>query len=244
MKNQVLLGDCLEVMKDIPDGSIDMILCDLPYGTTKCKWDIIIPFEPLWEEYHRVTKRNGAIILTASQPFTSVLINSNLKDYRYNWVWEKSKATGYLNAKKMPMKAHEDVCVFYRKLPVYNPQMWQGTPYNKGSAHRPTEVYGKQKEVLVKNDTGLRYPRTVQYFKTAESEGKVLHPTQKPVSMFEYLIQTYSNKDDIILDNCAGVGTTALAAIKSERKYICIEKDKNYYQIMNERIAKLENEKC
>ena len=136
MKNQVLLGDCLEVMKDIPDGSIDMILCDLPYGTTKCKWDIIIPFEPLWEEYRRVTKRNGAIILTASQPFTSVLINSNLKDYRYNWVWEKSKATGYLNAKKMPMKAHEDVCVFYRKLPVYNPQMWQGTPYNKGSAHR------------------------------------------------------------------------------------------------------------
>ena len=121
MKNQVLLGDCLEVMKDIPDGSIDMILCDLPYGTTKCKWDIIIPFEPLWEEYRRVTKRNGAIILTASQPFTSVLINSNLKDYRYNWVWEKSKATGYLNAKKMPMKAHEDVCVFYRKLPVYNP---------------------------------------------------------------------------------------------------------------------------
>lgn len=241
MENQVLLGDCLEVMKDIPDGSIDMILCDLPYGTTKCKWDTIIPFEPLWEEYRRVTKKNGAIVLTAAQPFTSVLINSNLKDFRYNWVWEKSKATGYLNAKKMPMKAHEDVCVFYRKMPTYNPQMWQSTPYNKGSAHRPTQVYGKQKEILVKNDSGLRYPRTVQYFKTAESEGKVHHPTQKPISLFEYLIRTYTDEGQIVLDSCAGAGTTALAALNSQRNYICIEKEEAYYNVIRERIEQAES---
>ena len=138
MTNKVLLGDCLELMKDLEDHSVDMILCDLPYGTTKCKWDTLIPFEPLWEQYHRVIKANGAIVLTASQPFTSVLIASNIKNFRYNWVWEKSKATGYLNSKRMPMKAHEDICVFYRKPPTYNPQMWQSTPYNKGSAHRPT----------------------------------------------------------------------------------------------------------
>jgi len=241
MENQVVLGDCLEVMKDIPDGSIDMILCDLPYGTTKCKWDTIIPFEPLWEEYRRVTKKNGAIVLTAAQPFTSVLINSNLKDFRYNWVWEKSKATGYLNAKKMPMKAHEDVCVFYRKMPTYNPQMWQSTPYNKGSAHRPTQVYGKQKEILVKNDSGLRYPRTVQYFKTAESEGKVHHPTQKPISLFEYLIRTYTDEGQIVLDSCAGAGTTALAALNSQRNYICIEKEEAYYNVIRERIEQAES---
>lgn len=232
----VLHGDCLEVMKDLPDGSVDMILCDLPYGTTQCRWDVIIPFEPLWEQYSRVIKLNGAVVLTASQPFTSILVNSNPKQYRYNWVWEKSKATGYLNAKKMPMKAHEDVCVFYRKLPTYNPQMWQSTPYYKGSAHRPTAVYGKQVEVLVKNETGMRYPRTVQYFKTAESEGKVYHPTQKPISLFEYLIRTYTHEEEVVLDSCAGAGTAALAAINSNRKYICIEKDKDYYNIILNRI--------
>jgi DNA modification methylase len=236
VESQVLHGDCFEVMKDIPDASVDMILCDLPYGTSKCKWDVLVPFEPLWEQYRRVIKMNGAMVFTASQPFTSVLITSNLKDYRYNWVWEKSKATGYLNSKKLPMKAHEDICVFYQKPPIYNPQKWQSTPYNKGSAHRPTEVYGKQVEVLVKNDSGLRYPRTVQYFKTAESEGKVHHPTQKPISLFEYLIRTYTNENEIVLDSCAGAGTTALAALNSNRKYVCIEKDKEYYDVMRNRI--------
>jgi len=134
------------------------------------------------------------------------------------------------------MKAHEDICVFYQKPPIYNPQKWQSTPYNKGSAHRPTEVYGKQVEVLVKNDSGLRYPRTVQYFKTAESEGKVHHPTQKPISLFEYLIRTYTNENEIVLDSCAGAGTTALAALNSNRKYVCIEKDKEYYDVMRNRI--------
>ena len=234
--NEVHHGDCLEIMKDIPDGSIDMILCDLPYGTTQCKWDTIIPFGPLWEEYRRVAKKNAAIVLTAAQPFTSVLVASNLKEFKYTWVWEKSKATGYLNAKKMPMRAHEDVCVFYRKPPVYNPQKWMSTPYNKGTAHRPTEVYGKQKEVTVKNDTGERYPRTVQYFKTAESEGKVYHPTQKPVSLFQYLIETYSNEGDVVLDTCLGAGTTALAALKSNRNFVGIELDEEYVSISRQRI--------
>ena len=239
--NKVLQGDCIEVMKELPDNSIDMILCDLPYGTTQCKWDTIIPFESLWKEYRRVAKDNAAIVLTAAQPFTSVLVSSNLKEFKYTWVWEKSKATGYLNAKKMPMRAHEDVCVFYKKPPIYNPQMWKSTPYNKGSAHRPTEVYGKQKEVLVKNDTGLRYPRTVQYFKTAESEGKVYHPTQKPVSLFEYLIKTYSAEGDVILDSCLGAGTTALAAMSCNRNFVGIELDQEYVDISNQRIEEFKN---
>ena len=163
---------------------------------------------------------------------------SNPKYFKYNWVWEKSKATGYLNAKKMPLRAHEDVCVFYKKPPVYNPQMVQGTPYNKGTAHRPTDVYGSQRETLVKNDSGLRYPRTVQYFKTAESEGKVLHPTQKPLALFEYLIKTYSNEGDLILDNCIGCGTTAVACINTNRDYIGIELEEKYYNITLERIQK------
>jgi len=240
--NQILLGDCLELMKDIPDHSVDMILCDLPYGSTKCKWDTQVPFEPLWKEYHRVIKANGAIVLTASQPFTSILIASNIKNFRYNWVWEKSKATGYLNSKRMPMKAHEDICVFYRKLPTYNPQMWQGKPYNKGSAHRPTDVYGGQRAVLVKNDTGLRYPRTVQYFKTAESEGPTFHSTQKPISLFEYLIRTYTNEGEVVLDSCVGAGTTALAAIRSNRKYICMENDEEYYNTTLKRVKALKGQ--
>ena len=242
MTNKVLLGDCLELMKEIPDHTIDMILCDLPYGTTNCKWDTLIPFEPLWEQYHRVLKANGAIVLTASQPFTSILVASNIKNFRYNWVWEKSKATGYLNSKRMPMRAHEDVCVFYRKPPTYNPQMWQSTPYNKGSAHRPTDVYGDQRAVLVKSDSGLRYPRSVQYFKTAESEGQTFHSTQKPISLFEYLIRTYTNEGEVVLDSCVGAGTTALAAIRSNRKYICMENDEEYYNITLRRIAALEGQ--
>ena len=242
VENKIILGDCLEIMESIPSESVDMILCDLPYGTTNCKWDIIIPFEPLWKEWYRIAKINAPIVLTASQPFTSVLIASNLKHYKYSWVWEKSKATGYLNAKKMPLKAHEDICIFYRKPPIYNPQMWQSTPYNKGKAHRPTDVYGQQISVLVKNDTGLRYPRTVQYFKTAESEGKVLHPTQKPLALFEYLIKTYTNPGDIVLDNCIGSGTTAVAALKANRKFVGIEKDPKYVDICLDRIKNFNGE--
>lgn len=236
MRNELILGDCLQEMKKIEDKSVDLLLVDLPYGTTQCKWDSIIDLESLWKEYNRVCKKNAAMIFTAAQPFTSALIMSNPKNFKYTWVWEKSKATGYLNAKKMPMRAHEDVCIFYRKPPVYNPQMTKGDPYNKGKAHRPTDVYGSQKSVLVKNDTGLRYPRTVQYFKTAESEGKVMHPTQKPLALFEYLIKTYSNEGDLVLDSCMGVGTTPVACINTNRDYIGIELNEEYFEKAEKRV--------
>jgi DNA modification methylase len=229
-------------MEKIPDESVDLLLVDLPYGTTKCKWDSVLPLEQLWASYNRICKKNAAMIFTSSQPFTTTLISSNIKNFKYNWVWEKSKATGYLNAKKMPMKAHEDICVFYRKPPVYNPQKWQSTPYNKGTAHRPTDVYGNQVATTVKNDTGLRYPRTVQYFKTAESEGKSLHPTQKPATLMSYLIRTYSNPGEVVLDNTMGSGTTGVAALKEGRKFIGIEKDEEYYRIALERIEKVKSE--
>jgi site-specific DNA-methyltransferase (adenine-specific) len=241
--NKIILGDCLDEMSKIPNESIDMILCDLPYGTTQCRWDTVIPFEELWKQYERIIKSNGAIVLTAIQPFTSTLVMSNMKMFRYSLVWEKSKSTGYLNSKKMPMRAHEDILVFYKNLPTYNPQKTIGVPYDKGKANRPTEVYREQKgEIHVKNEDGLRYPRSVQYFKTAESEGKVLHSTQKPISLFEWLIKTYSNENDVILDNCIGSGTTAIAAIRTKRNYLGIENDENYYNITINRIEE-ENKK-
>lgn len=237
MESKIINGECIYEMSKIPDGTIDMILCDLPYGTTQCKWDTIIPFNDLWEQYVRIIKPNGAIVLTACQPFTSNLVMSKPKLFRYSLVWEKSKSTGYLNSKKMPMRSHEDILVFYKNLPTYNPQMSQGTPYDKGKANRPTDVYREQKgEIHVKNDTGLRYPRSVKYFKTAESEGKVYHPTQKPISLMEWLIKTYTNENDMVLDNCIGSGTTAIAAIRTNRRYIGIELDVNFYNITNQRI--------
>lgn len=241
--NEVYCGNCLEVMKDIDDKSIDMILCDLPYGTTACKWDTIIPFQPLWEQYKRVIKDNGAIVLTASQPFSSALVMSNPKWFKYEWIWEKSKASGYLNSKVMPLISHENVLVFGKGKLKYNPQMVAGKPYNKGYGHRPTEVYGKQVATLVKNDTGNRYPRTVQYFVTAEREGK-LHPTQKPIALFEYLINTYTNENDIVLDNCAGSGTTGLACKNTNRNYILIEQDQQYCEISKRRLESDENDQA
>lgn len=235
--NIIYNEDCLIGMDKIKDKSIDMILCDLPYGTTQCKWDVIIPFEDLWKQYERIVKDNGAIVLTAAQPFTSLLIASNIKLFKYNWVWEKSKATGFLNAKKRPLVAHEDVLVFAKKQTKYNPQMVQGEPYDKGEILRATDVYGKQRKTASENKTGLRYPRTVQYFKTAESEGrKTYHPTQKPVALFEYLIKTYTDENDIVLDNCMGAGTTAIACRNLNRKYIGFEKDKKYFDIIMERL--------
>jgi len=236
--NQLYQGDCLEVMKDIRDKSIDMILCDLPYGTTACKWDAIIPFEPLWEQYKRIIKDNGAIVLTASQPFTSALVMSNVKMFKYEWVWEKSKATGYLNSKIMPMIAHENILVFGKGKTKYNPQKTVGEPYNKGKAHRWTDVYGSQTETLVKNDDGTRYPRTVQYFITAESEGK-LHPTQKPVALMEYLIKTYTNENETVLDFTCGSGTTLVACQNLNRNGIGIELDKDYYEMAKKRIGEV-----
>lgn len=223
-------------MKDINDKSIDMILCDLPYGTTQCKWDTVIPFEPLWEQYNRIIKDNGAIVLNCTEPFTSNLIISNLKDFKYKIVWEKSKATNFLNAKKQPLRKYEEVAIFYKKQPTYNPQFTYGDAYNKGvRKDQQTGSYGDFKPVEVKSD-GKRYPTDILYFKTAESEGSVYHPTQKPLALCEYLINTYTNKDDLILDNCMGSGSTGVAAKNLHRKFIGIELDDTYYNIAEKRI--------
>lgn len=234
---QLYHGDCLEAMKNIADKSIDMILCDLPYGTTNCSWDIVIPFEPLWEQYNRIIKDNGAIVLFGSEPFSSALRMSNIKNYKYDWVWEKSKATGFLNAKKRPLVAHEYIHVFYKKQPLYNPQMREGTPYNKGMRKQQTEndVYGEFKQVEVKSE-GKRYPRSVIYYKTAETEGETFHKTQKPVSLLEYLINTYTNTGEVVLDNCMGSGSTGIACINTNRKFIGIELDDTYFNVAKERI--------
>jgi DNA modification methylase len=234
---QLIHGDCLEEMKKIADGSIDLVLTDPPYGTTACKWDTVIPFEPMWKQLKRVTKKNGAIVLFGSQPFTSALVMSNPKMFKYEWVWNKSKAVGYLNSKIMPMVAHENILVFSVGKTTYNPQKTTGhKAYNKGKAYRPTDVYGSQKEVLVRNDDGTRYPRTVQYFTTAESEGK-LHPTQKPVALMEYLIKTYTNENETVLDFTMGSGTTGVACKNLNRNFIGIELDANYYEIAKKRIC-------
>ena len=230
MLNKIHHGDCLEIMKDIPTGSVDMILCDLPYGTTACKWDTIIPLELLWEQYERVIKDNGAIVLTASQPFTSALVSSNYKKFRYEWIWEKNQGVNFLLAKKQPLKVHENILVFYKKLPNYNPQMETGKPYKSGKGDSG-EVTNKVKKIQTKNK-GTRYPKTVKKIKREFG----LHPTQKPVALFEYLIKTYTNEGETVLDNCIGSGTTAIASINTNRNYIGIEKEKEYVDIANERI--------
>ena len=231
-------GDCLEESLNIKNNSVDLILTDLPYGilNKRTKWDVIIPFEKMWKMIDRILKPNGAFITTAKQPFTSQLIMSNIKDFRYTLVWEKSKSTGYLNSKKMPLVSHEDIVVFYKKHPIYNPQMTQGSPYNKGKAIRDTKSYGKQtKSILVKNDTGMRYPKSIQYFATAEREGG-FHPTQKPIKLFEWLIKTYTNENDVVCDITMGSGTTGISAINTNRNFIGIEKEKSYFNSAKKRI--------
>lgn len=243
--NNIYLGDCLEVMKKINDKSIDMILCDLPYGTTNCRWDTIIPLKELWEQYERIIKRDGAIVLFAQTPFDKVLGCSNLNLLRYEWIWEKTTATGHLNSKKMPMKAHENILVFYKNLPTYNPQKTNGhKPANSFTKYidtqNGTEVYGScSKEVTGGGNTD-RYPRSVQIFGTDKQKCK-LHPTQKPLALCEYLIKTYTNEGDLVLDNCIGSGTTAVACINTNRNYIGIEKDE---QIFNTAINRTINNKA
>ncbi len=229
------LGDCLELMKAIPSGSVDMILCDLPYGTTQNAWDSIIPLKSLWAEYERIAKETAPIVLTAAQPFTSVLVSSNLAHFKYEWIWEKDNGTGFLNAKKQPLRNHEEILVFYRKQCVYNPQMREGKPY-VAKAGTKSSNYGKQVDVVTTN-TGERYPLTVVRFTRDKSK---VHPTQKPVSLWEYLIKTYTNTSDLVLDNCAGSGTTAVACIKTNRRFICIEKEPKYYEVMTNRINETE----
>lgn len=235
-KVELLQGDCLELMRDLPDASVDLILCDLPYGTTACKWDSVIPFEPLWEQLKRVIKPNGATLLFGAEPFSSFLRTSNIQQYKYDWVWEKSKATGFLNSRRQPLRAHEIVSVFYKKQPSYNPQMSRGAAYNKGVRKKQTEddVYGSFNQVLVSSD-GLRFPRSVQYFKTAEGEGG-FHKTQKPVALMEYLIRTYTNEGETVLDNCMGSGTTGVACANTGRKFIGMEMDAEYFDIASSRI--------
>ena len=240
MECKLLNGDCIEMMKTLESKSVDLILTDLPYGVLneRNKWDKVIDFDEMWKEVYRVGKSNTAFITTAKQPFTSQIIMSDLNNFRYTMGWEKSKATGYLNSKRMPLVAHEDIVVFYKKLPTYNPQMVLGKPYDKGKAVRDTESYGEQtKAIHVKNDQGYRYPRSVVYFVTAEMEGK-LHPTQKPIKLFEWLIKTYSNENDVVLDITMGSGTTGEAALNTNRNFIGIELDKKYFKIANDRIEK------
>lgn len=232
--------DCFEGMTLLPDKSIDMILCDLPYGTTQNKWDSIINLELLWEQYCRIIKDNGAIVLTAQTPFDKILGCSNLKMLKYEWIWEKTTATGHLNAKKMPMKAHENVLVFYKNLPTYNPQKTKGhSPVHSYSKHQEDgSNYGKTKVGISGGGSTERYPRSVQIFAT-DKQKEALHPTQKPVALFEYLIKTYTNEGDIILDNCMGSGTTAVAALKNNRAFIGFETEEKYIEIANKRIESL-----
>ena len=244
---KLLQGDCLELMKDIPTGSVDMILCDLPYGTTQNKWDSIIDLDKLWSHYKRIIKDNGAIVLTSQGIFTARLILSQEDLFKYKIVWIKSKSTNFLNAKKQPLRKHEDVCVFYKKQPIYNPQMTKGESYDKGiRKDQFTGSYGYFKPKHVKSD-GMRYPNDVVFYdeeiyddciyvKTAESEGEVYHSTQKPVDLLEYLIKTYTNEGDLVLDNCMGSGSTGVACRNTNRNFIGIELDKNYFEIAKRRI--------
>ena len=229
--NRVIEGDCIEVMRHLPNDCIDMVLCDLPYGTTQNKWDSIVPLDELWAEYKR-----GAIVLTSQGLFTAALIMSQPKLFKYKWVWEKSKPTNFLNAKKQPLRKHEDVCVFYNKQPVYNPQMTEGEPYDKGvRKNQLSGSYGDFQPVHVHSD-GKRYPTDVVYFKTAESEGEVFHATQKPVELGRYFVRTYSNPGDIILDNTSGSGSFVVAALMEGRNFVGIEKNADTELFKGEKI--------
>lgn len=224
----LLLGDCLEQMKLIPDGSVDMVLCDLPYGTTQNKWDSVIPFDQLWAEYRRVCR--GAFVLTSSQPFTSALVASNMPDFKYAWVWEKAAATGHLNAKRMPMKLHEDINVFCAGPAPYNPQGLQpfGKTVRRGNNGSNFGDSGNENFQEFTN-----YPRSILRY---ANDPKPVHPTQKPVALMEYLIRTYTNEGETVLDNTMGSGTTGVAALKAGRKFIGIERDPEYFKIAHQRI--------
>ena len=234
--------DCLLGMQRIPERSIDCVICDLPYGVLNqnneaARWDVPIPFEPLWEQYRRIVKQNGAIILFAQGMFTAELMLSNPKMWRYNLIWNKDRTTGFLNANRMPLRCHEDIVVFYKKLPTYNPQMEQGIPNHsrgKGKHKETNNCYGSYKNLDDDVITDMKFPKSIISIKK-EHETTVYHPTQKPVELIRYLIRTYSNEGDLILDNTCGSGTTAIAAYREGRKFICMEKDEKYFQIATDR---------
>ena len=243
LKNKIIEGDCLEVMKEIPDNSIDMILCDLPYGTTACKWDEIIPFEPLWEQYKRVIKDNGAIVLTASQPFTSALVMSNPKMFKVAIVWNKKKAGNFVQGNIQPLKIHEDVLIFYSKQPTYNPQktlLDKPQKVRNGAKNRQDrkEAGGFGGTVIYsdKFEADKKLPTTIVEISKDNYGKNVFHPTQKPVALFEYLIKTYTNEGDLVLDNVAGSGTTGVACQNLNRDFILIEKEPEYVEIIKQRL--------
>ena len=244
----ILQGDCLELMMDIKEKSIDMILADLPYGTTACKWDTIIPFDKLWEQYERIIKPNGAIVLTASQPFTSALVMSNPKLFKYEWIWEKAVGSNFAALKYQPMKEHENILVFCKGTTVYNPikeerkgsgkqRQKAGYANSKATAKTGQFIGGIMDATKRSNDyEELRYPSAIQYFNNRDKD-RGMHPTQKPVALMEYLIKTYTNEGETVLDNCMGSGTTGVACKNLNRKFIGIEKDETYFKIAQDRIA-------
>lgn len=235
---QLYLGDCLEVLPDIADGSVDMVLVDLPYGTTDCKWDAVIPYDKLWAQYNRVCKENAAVVMTAQSPFDKVLGVSNIQNLRYEWIWIKNQATGFMNAKKMPLKAHENILVFYRKLPTFNPQFNAGTPYRsvKSLKHFEGSVYGKTgcRDGYEQVNSGTRCPQTELHFDVEVG----LHPTQKPTPLMEYLIKTYTNPGELVLDNTMGSGTTGVACMRSGRRFVGMESDQEHFAVSEMRISR------
>ncbi|HCT4330319.1 site-specific DNA-methyltransferase [Morganella morganii] len=239
MDIQLYHGCCFDVLPTIESGTIDMVCADIPYGTTQCKWDSVLNLQRMWEELYRVAKPEAAIVLFSAQPFTSVLVASNIRDWKTEWIWEKTHATGFLNAKRQPLRAHENIQVFYRKPPVYNPQMTHGHERKTSSRGEPkTEVYGAATK-MVSYDSTSRYPRDVQKFPSDKQKNGGLHPTQKPVSFVQYLIETYSNQGETVLDFTMGSGTAAIASKNSGRRFIGIERELQYYKIAKQRVNEL-----
>jgi len=237
VKCELLHGDCLTELDKIKDGMVDLVICDLPFNTTNCEWDVAIDMDQLWDIYDRITKANTAILLFAQVPFNVLLGISNMRQLRYEWIWEKTTATGHLNAKKMPMKAHENIMVFYDTLPIYNPQKTTGhKPVNSYTKHQDDgEIYGKTQVGVSGGGSTERYPRSVLTFPTDKQKSS-LHPTQKPVALLEYLIKTYSKEGDVVLDNTFGSGSTGVAAANTARNFIGVEKDYHYFLVGSERI--------
>lgn len=236
MSWQVIQGDCIEAMAQLSEKSIDLVLTDPPHGTTACKWDTVIPFAPMWEHLRRITKRSAAMILTGTQPFSSALVMSNPREFRYDWIWEKTHPTGHLNANKAPLKAHESLLVFYRAQPIYNPQKTNGH-VRKSAVKRAdySPVYGTQKFDALPYDSTERFPRSIITF-ASDKQLSTLHPTQKPIDLLRYLIRTYSNEGDTVLDFTCGSGSTGVACLLENRQFTGIEKDTGYAEIARQRM--------